>query len=308
MIDIYTDGSSIGNPGPGGWAAVILEGGSKRSVHGRHGRTTSNRMEILAAIEGLRALPEAAEVTVHSDSQYVVNTMTRNWKRNANQDLWERLDAEVARRKVEWRWVRGHAGNPMNEEADRLANREASGRDPGTNPPTAEPSAGSKPSLTHLDESGRARMVDVGWKDETQRLAVARGTIVMKPETLALIKSNGFEKGDVLGVARVAGVMGAKSTAQLVPLCHPIPLDQVTLEFELDEARNAVHIEATAKTTAKTGVEMEALTAVTVAALTIYDMCKGVDRAMRIEAVRLARKTGGRSGDIVLEDDESSDS
>ena len=130
MIEIYTDGSSLGNPGPGGWAAVILEGGSKRAVHGRHGRTTSNRMEILAAIEGLKALPKDAEVTVHSDSQYVVNTMTRNWKRNANQDLWERLDAEVARRKVEWRWVRGHAGNPMNEEADRLANGEASGRDP----------------------------------------------------------------------------------------------------------------------------------------------------------------------------------
>ena len=305
MIDIYTDGSSIGNPGPGGWAAVILEGGAKRAVHGRHGRTTSNRMEILAAIEGLKALPKDAEATVHSDSQYVVNTMTRNWKRNANQDLWERLDAEVASRKVEWRWVRGHAGNPMNEEADRLANREASGRNPGANPPPAEPSAGSKSSLTHLDESGRARMVDVGWKDVTQRLAVARGTIVMKPETLALIKSNGFEKGDVLGVARVAGVMGAKSTAQLVPLCHPIPLDQVTLEFELDDDRSAVHIEATAKTTAKTGVEMEALTAVTVAALTIYDMCKGVDRAMRIEAVRLARKTGGKSGDIVLEDESS---
>ena len=153
-----------------------------------------------------------------------------------------------------------------------------------------------------MDESGRARMVDVGSKDETHRVAVARGAVFMKPETLELIKANSFEKGDVVGVARVAGVMGAKSTAQLIPLCHPIPLDQVTVEFELMDDIGAVVIEATAKTTGKTGVEMEALTAVSVAALTIYDMCKGVDRGMRIDAIRLARKTGGRSGDIILEE------
>ena len=299
MIEIYTDGSSLGNPGPGGWAAVIVEDGAKRSVQGGHGRTTSNRMEILAVIEALKAIPRSSDVTIHSDSQYVVNTMTRNWKRNANRDLWEALDAEVAGRNVNWRWVRAHAGDPLNEEADRLANGEAHGGNPG---PDAPLSPNPDPALTHVDASGRARMVDVGSKDETHRMAVARGAILMKPETLELIKSNGFDKGDVLGVARVAGVMGAKSTAQLIPLCHPIPLDQVTLEFELDDEQGAVRIEATARTTAKTGVEMEALTAVSVAALTIYDMCKGVDRGMRIESVRLARKTGGRSGDFVLEE------
>ena len=145
-------------------------------------------------------------------------------------------------------------------------------------------------------------MVDVGAKPVTDRVAVARGSVVMKPETLALIRSNGFEKGDVLGVARVAGVMAAKNTAQLIPLCHPLPLDQVTVDFDLDTGESRVDIQATAKTSARTGVEMEAMTAVSVAALTIYDMCKAVDRGMRIEAVRLVRKTGGKSGDLVLEE------
>ena len=293
MIEIYTDGACQGNPGPGGWAAVILENGSKRALHGREEQTTNNRMEILAVIKGLESLPDSVEATVVSDSQYVVNTMTRNWKRNANQDLWGRLDAEVRKRRVKWRWVRGHEGIPLNEEADALAYREAKMGDISS----------SEDSLTHVDESGQARMVDVGGKPETERVAVARGSVVMKPETLALITSNSFEKGDVLGIARIAGVMGAKNTAQLIPLCHPLPLDQITVDLELDDQRSAVEITATAKITAKTGVEMEAMTAVTIAALTIYDMCKSVDRAMRIEAVRLVRKSGGKSGDIVLEEE-----
>ena len=156
--------------------------------------------------------------------------------------------------------------------------------------------------LTHIDESGKASMVDVGWKPDTERVAVARGAITMQPETLELIKTNNFKKGDVLGVARVAGIMGAKNTSQLIPLCHPLPLTQVAVDFELDDDNSAVNITATAKTTGKTGVEMEALTAVSVAALTIYDMCKSVDRAMRIEGVRLVKKTGGKSGDIILEE------
>jgi cyclic pyranopterin phosphate synthase len=160
---------------------------------------------------------------------------------------------------------------------------------------------GSAPKLSHLDESGAAQMVDVGGKPVTDRLAVARGRIVMRSGTLALIESNGFAKGDVLGVARIAGIMAAKNTSQLIPLCHPLPLSQVTVDFDLDRADTAVEVTATARTTAKTGVEMEALTAVSVAALTIYDMCKSADRAMRIEAIRLVRKTGGRSGDIALE-------
>ncbi|MCH9010516.1 MAG: cyclic pyranopterin monophosphate synthase MoaC [Chloroflexi bacterium] len=293
MIDIYTDGSCIVNPGPGGWAAIVFDGESKRVLSGGDQKTTNNRMEILAVVKGLQTVPEASEVTVYSDSQYVINTMTRNWKRNANQDLWEQLDAEVNKRAVKWQWVRGHSGHPLNEEVDKLANGEAR---------KIKKALGGGAGLTHVDEAGKAAMVDVGWKSETERVAVAKGSISMMPETLELIRANGFEKGDVLGVARIAGIMGAKNTSQLIPLCHPLPLDQVTVEFEYEDERGAVSITATAKTTARTGVEMEALTAVSVAALTIYDMCKGVDRAMRIGDIRLIRKTGGKSGDIFLEE------
>ena len=156
--------------------------------------------------------------------------------------------------------------------------------------------------LTHLDEQGNAKMVDVGDKDVTRREAVARGHVSVQPETLRLIKEGLMKKGDVLTIAQLAGIMGAKKTSELIPLCHPLPLDRVDVELELNEAESRIEITATAKTTARTGVEMEALTAVSVAALTLYDMCKSVDRGMRIEAVRLVKKSGGRSGDINLED------
>jgi len=161
-------------------------------------------------------------------------------------------------------------------------------------------------TLTHLDEHGRARMVDVGQKDDTQREAVARGRIWMKPETLALIQEGGISKGDVLAVAQVAGIMAAKRTHELIPMCHPLLLTHVSLTFEPHPAGQAeelavIDISATVRTTGKTGVEMEALTAVSVAGLTIYDMCKAVDRAMQLDAIRLARKSGGKSGEIVLE-------
>jgi cyclic pyranopterin phosphate synthase len=291
MIEIHTDGSCLGNPGPGGWAAIILDGGKKRVLRGHEARTTNNRMEILAVVGGLRDLPPSVEVTVFSDSEYVVNTMTRGWKRRANVDLWAKLDGEVARRHVEWRWERGHAGNVLNEEADAVANKEAQ----------IAAGASHNSALSHVDESGDARMVDVGVKAPTERVAVARGSVVMRPETLALIKSNEVAKGDVLGVARMAGVMAAKQTASLIPLCHPIALDHVEVDLRLDEARSAVEIAATARATARTGVEMEALTAVSVAGLTVYDMCKAVDRGIRIEGVRLVKKTGGKSGDFVSE-------
>lgn len=155
--------------------------------------------------------------------------------------------------------------------------------------------------LTHLDEQGQASMVDVGWKPDTEREAVARGFVSMQEETLRLIKEGLMKKGDVFTIARLAGIMGAKQTSQLIPLCHPIPLDQVVVDLQADDDKCGVHITATAKTEAKTGVEMEALTAVSVAALTIYDMCKSVDRGMRIQDIRLARKRGGKSGEIVLE-------
>ncbi len=151
--------------------------------------------------------------------------------------------------------------------------------------------------LTHTDERGRARMVDVGAKPETVREAVARGEVVMRPETLGLIRVNQLAKGDVLTVAEVAGVMAAKRTHELVPLAHPIPLTEVQVACRL-RAPDRVTIEARVRTVGQTGVEMEALTAVVVAALTVYDMCKAADREMTVERVRLVRKRGGRSGDF----------
>lgn len=159
------------------------------------------------------------------------------------------------------------------------------------------------PDLTHLDAQGRARMVDVGAKPDTVREATARGRVLMRPETLALIQSGGVAKGDVLAVAQVAGVMGAKRTPDIIPLCHPLPITGVDLSFELDEQGSAVEITATARVTGKTGVEMEALTAVSIAALTIYDMCKAVDRDMVIDQVRLIEKSGGKSGTYRRGDD-----
>ncbi|MHB9144882.1 MAG: cyclic pyranopterin monophosphate synthase MoaC [Symbiobacteriia bacterium] len=150
--------------------------------------------------------------------------------------------------------------------------------------------------LTHLDEQGQARMVDVGEKPVTAREAVARGRVAMRPETLRLITEGQAKKGDVLGAARIAGIMAAKRTGELIPLCHPIGLDSVTVDLQLDEGRSTVEIEAVARTTGRTGVEMEAMTAVSIAALTIYDMVKAVDREMVIGDVRLVRKSGGKSG------------
>ena len=156
-------------------------------------------------------------------------------------------------------------------------------------------------SLSHLDEQGRARMVDVGAKADTAREAVARGLVIMNPETLKLVAEGGISKGEVLSVARVAGIMAAKNTPHLVPMCHPLLLTHVEVDLRLDPDLNAIEITATVRTTGKTGVEMEALTAVSGSALTVYDMCKAVDKAMRIEKVRLVRKTGGKSGDVILE-------
>jgi cyclic pyranopterin phosphate synthase len=152
-------------------------------------------------------------------------------------------------------------------------------------------------SLTHFDAQGQAHMVDVGAKPSTHRTAVAAGRIVMQPATLALVQSGSAKKGDVLGIARIAGIQGAKRTSELVPLCHPIPLTRVAVEFEVHAAANAVVCTATAETVGPTGVEMEALCAVQVALLTIYDMCKAVDRGMTIADVRLLEKRGGKSGE-----------
>jgi cyclic pyranopterin monophosphate synthase len=150
--------------------------------------------------------------------------------------------------------------------------------------------------LTHIDQRGNATMVDVSAKASTEREAIAKGTVTMQPETLARISEGGLKKGDVLGVARIAGIMAAKRTHELIPLCHPLALSAVTVELEPDRARNAVDITATVRVTGQTGVEMEALTAVSVAALTVYDMCKAIDRGMVVSDIRLVRKSGGKSG------------
>jgi cyclic pyranopterin phosphate synthase len=155
--------------------------------------------------------------------------------------------------------------------------------------------------LSHMDEAGRPRMVDVTGKADTARIAVARGMVRMQPATFQLIKQGGTAKGDVLSVAQLAGIMAAKRTPDLIPLCHPILIGNVNIEFTPDEADNVIEITATVESTGKTGVEMEALTATAVTALTIYDMCKAVDRGMKIENIRLVKKSGGKSGTIALE-------
>ncbi len=159
-----------------------------------------------------------------------------------------------------------------------------------------------KGGLTHIDESGSAHMVDVSGKPDTQRTAIARGEVILRLETLTLIRQGLMKKGDVLGVAQIAGILGAKKTAELIPLCHPLPLHQVDVQLEVDESLPGVRITALARTTGKTGVEMEALTAVAVAALTVYDMVKAVEKGARIHNIRLVEKHGGMSGDVINEE------
>ena len=302
MIDIYTDGAC--KSGVGGWAALIFETSGHRDMSGKLEDTTSNRMELSAAIHSLESLPTGSEVTIFSDSEYLVKTMTQGWKRNTNLDLWENLDSLNIAHKVNWQWVKGHANIPGNEYVNQLAGFEAGVTkarpnidrffktldNPGT------------PTLTHVDQQGSVEMVDVGWKPVSDREAVAQGCILMKPETINLISENLIKKGDVLTIAQIAGIMGGKRTAELIPLCHPLPLNKLDVELELDLANNRVKISALARTSGKTGVEMEALTAVSIAALTIYDMCKGVDRWMTIEDIGLVSKSGGLSGDLQRED------
>ncbi len=159
----------------------------------------------------------------------------------------------------------------------------------------------SSNKLTHIDETGRARMVDVGDKPDTRRTAVAKGEIRLRPETLALLQQGRLKKGDALTVAQMAGIMGAKRTSDLIPLCHPIPIHQIEVKLEPDESLPGVRITATVQTVGKTGVEMEALTAVSVAALTVYDMVKAVEKTASIQNIRLVEKHGGLSGDVINE-------
>jgi cyclic pyranopterin phosphate synthase len=157
----------------------------------------------------------------------------------------------------------------------------------------------AKSPLSHIDDDGQAVMVDVSDKGFTDRIATAAGSVEMKSTTMKLIEEGGLKKGDVVSVARLAGILGAKRTPELIPLCHPLSLQKINVEITLDPTRNSVDIEATCKVNGQTGVEMEALTAVSVAALTIYDMCKAVDRNMRLTNIRLCAKSGGQSGDFI---------
>jgi cyclic pyranopterin phosphate synthase len=166
---------------------------------------------------------------------------------------------------------------------------------------TGRPEIPAEKRLTHIDAAGRPRMVDITGKADTARVAVARGTVRMQPATFKLIRQGGIAKGDVLAVAQLAGIMAAKRTPDLIPLCHPILIGSVNIEFLSDELTSTVEITATVESTGKTGVEMEALTAVAVAGLTVYDMCTAVDRGMKIENIRLVQKSGGKSGTIELE-------
>ena len=176
MIEIYTDGSCLRNPGPGGWAAIIMDGVDTKRISGGDPRTTNNRMELMAAIQGLAALPPGSPVAIHSDSEYLVKTMTLNWKRNKNNDLWDKLDTLSAERQVTWEWVRAHVGRPYNEEADRLAvaamrGYVGGGAARGPAPGKAEaPQAQPEPAaLSHIDADGKARMVDAMWARESAR-------------------------------------------------------------------------------------------------------------------------------------------
>jgi cyclic pyranopterin phosphate synthase len=294
MVEIYTDGAYNPVPGQGGWAAVIVEGRQKRAFSGGAKKTTSNRMEITAALEGILKTKPGAEITVHTDSQYLFGCMASGWQRKANRDLWQQMDEAVSKRKVRWEWVEESARNAFHKEAHDLANSLASQGE-------AVPKKEAAKELTHIDASGRPRMVDISRKPDTEREAVAKGVVRMQPSTFQLIKRGGTAKGDVLSTAQLAGIMAAKQTSNLIPLCHPILIGDIRVEFSLDEPKSAVEITATVKSIGKTGVEMEALTATAVAALTIYDMCKAVDRGIKIENIRLVRKTGGKSGTISLE-------
>jgi len=290
LIEIYTDGAYNPVLEQGGWGAVVVEGGQKRVFSGAVNRTTSNRMEITAALEGILRTPQGSEVVLYTDSQYLFGCMAKGWQRRANRDLWEQLDKVAGERKVQWQWIE-RATNPLHEEAHTLA--------------TSLSSQGEKPAvveeLTHIDDLGRPRMVDITRKSDTQREAVAKGVVRMKATTLDLLKRGKIAKGDVLVVAQLAGIMAAKQTPNLIPLCHPILIGDVKVELSLDEENSAVEITTAVKSTGKTGVEMEALTATTVAALTIYDMCKAVDRGIKIENIRLIKKSGGKSGTVTLE-------
>tara|TARA_B100001996_G_scaffold381072_1_gene369789 strand:+ start:2672 stop:3547 length:876 start_codon:yes stop_codon:yes gene_type:complete len=286
MIIIYTDGACSGNPGLGGWGAVIIkEDGKESYFSGSQEDTTNNRMEIQAVIEGLKNSNPDEEIRIFSDSTYVINTLTKNWKRNANHDLWSKLDDLVKDRNIKWNWVKGHSGDKYNDIADELAVK----------------AIGSKKkvisnNLTHIDDSGNLKMVDVSEKEISERLAIVQGFVVMQKETLEIIKQGDLDKGDIITLARTAGITAAKSTPTLIPLCHTIPLSEIKVEIEFEDNLPGLKVTCTTRAEWKTGVEIEAFNGVSIACVTIYDMCKAIDRSAYISDIKLIKKSGGKSG------------
>jgi len=305
MIEVYTDGAYNPVLNQGGWGALVVESGQKRVFSGRVKKTTGNRMEITAALEGILRTAQGAEVMVYTDSQYLFGCVSRGWQRRANRDLWGKLDEAVSQRKVRWEWIERDTRDPYHKEAHALAANLAS-QGEVVRPVPSEKQKGELKApvmeeLTHIDASGRPRMVDVTGKPDTQREAVAKCLVRMKASTLERLKKGDVPKGDVLAVAQLAGIMAAKQTPHIIPLCHPVLIGDVKVEFSLDEQNGTVEITTAVKSLGKTGVEMEALTAAAITALTIYDMGKAVDRRIQIENLRLIRKSGGKSGTIKLE-------
>ena len=303
MFRVYVDGAYNPVLDQGSWGAVVVEDNQKRVSSSVVKKTTGNRMEITAALEGILRTPQGAEVVLYTDSQYLFGCVTKGWQRRANRDLWERLDAVVSQRKVNWEWTDRNTQNPFHKEAHNMATTLAS-QSEGVQVVPSQQTEGQpeapREGLTHVDALGRPRMVDITGKPDTQREAIAKCLVKMKASTLELLKRGNMPKGDVLAVAQLAGIMAAKQTPQLIPLCHTVLIGDIKVEFNLDEA-DVVEITSTVKSTGKTGVEMEALTATAVAALTIYDMCKAVDRGIQIDRLRLIKKSGGKSGTISLE-------
>ena len=292
MLEIYTDGAFNPVTLQGGWAAVIIKDGNKQIYSGTVPHTTNNRMEISAAMEGLKQVPENSEVTVYTDSQYLFGCMSRGWERKANRDLWEQIDKVAAARRVKWEWIDQNIVNEYQKDAHNAATAHVSTN--GNGKKTA-------PALSHVDAAGKPKMVDVSAKADTEREAIAKCSVKMRPETLILIKESKTAKGDVLTTAQIAGIMGAKQTPSLIPLCHPLLINEVKVELAPDEKNSSVEITASVKSTGKTGVEMEALTAAAVAALTVYDMLKAAEKGITINNLRLVKKTGGKSGTVILE-------
>ena len=216
----------------------------------------------------------------------MINTITKNWKRNANNDLWDILDKLLSDKKVVWQWVKGHSGNKYNEIADKLAVNAIN-----------ELKKNNSSELSHLDDDGSIKMVDVSEKQITSRVAVVSGKVVMKKETLEIIKKGELAKGDIFTLSRTAGITAAKSTPTLIPLCHTIPLSEIKIEIEPDDKLPGLNVYCSTKADWKTGVEIEAFTGVSIACVTIYDMCKAVDKSAYITDIKLEKKSGGLSGD-----------